>query len=217
MVVNFVIHQARQPDEISPFLLGNVSRPVLKGIELFLYQVCCSRRAITVVTMRSISLNSNDHLQAGVATPPASPSIERGAGRHDVPRAARHIPGHSFSVRGVAVGLLVGLIICFSNMYFGLQTGWVRYVDNPEQGSLADEHCPIQADRLRNQLYDNAFQSSRFRYFQGNITLPTISLQSCRKCTRSDSRWLHGYHAFRVRLCWSCTTCARLPVLLESC
>lgn len=32
--------------------------------------------------------------------------------------------GRSFTLRGILVGLLVGLVICFSNMYFGLQTGW---------------------------------------------------------------------------------------------
>lgn len=38
--------------------------------------------------------------------------------------AARLPAGRSFTLRGILVGLLVGLIICFSNMYFGLQTGW---------------------------------------------------------------------------------------------
>jgi hypothetical protein len=33
--------------------------------------------------------------------------------------------GQNFTVRGILVGLGVGLVICFSNMYFGLQTGWV--------------------------------------------------------------------------------------------
>ncbi|KAK3946219.1 OPT oligopeptide transporter protein-domain-containing protein [Diplogelasinospora grovesii] len=41
------------------------------------------------------------------------------------------ISGASFTVRGVAVGLLVGLVICFSNMYFGLQTGWVSTMTMP--------------------------------------------------------------------------------------
>jgi uncharacterized oligopeptide transporter (OPT) family protein len=41
------------------------------------------------------------------------------------------IEGRSFTFRGVAVGLLVGLIICFSNMYFGLQTGWVSTMTMP--------------------------------------------------------------------------------------
>ncbi|KAK0706714.1 OPT oligopeptide transporter protein-domain-containing protein [Lasiosphaeria miniovina] len=37
----------------------------------------------------------------------------------------------SFTWRGVGVGLLVGLVICFSNMYFGLQTGWVSTMTMP--------------------------------------------------------------------------------------
>ncbi|KAH8888169.1 OPT superfamily oligopeptide transporter [Thozetella sp. PMI_491] len=41
------------------------------------------------------------------------------------------IPGRSLTFRGVAVGLLVGLVICFSNMYFGLQTGWVSTMTMP--------------------------------------------------------------------------------------
>ncbi|KAL2015742.1 hypothetical protein VTK56DRAFT_4889 [Thermocarpiscus australiensis] len=41
------------------------------------------------------------------------------------------IPGRAFTARGVAVGLLVGLVICFSNMYFGLQTGWVSIMSMP--------------------------------------------------------------------------------------
>ncbi|ROT43353.1 OPT superfamily oligopeptide transporter [Sodiomyces alkalinus F11] len=41
------------------------------------------------------------------------------------------IEGESFTIRGVAVGLLVGLVICFSNMYFGLQTGWVSTMTLP--------------------------------------------------------------------------------------
>lgn len=40
-------------------------------------------------------------------------------------------PGRSFTVRGVLVGLVVGLVICFSNMYFGLQTGWVSTMTMP--------------------------------------------------------------------------------------
>ncbi|WYZ37428.1 hypothetical protein EsH8_II_000934 [Colletotrichum jinshuiense] len=41
------------------------------------------------------------------------------------------IHGHSFTLRGILVGLLVGLVICFSNMYFGLQTGWVSTMTMP--------------------------------------------------------------------------------------
>lgn len=41
------------------------------------------------------------------------------------------VEGHSFTLRGIAAGLLVGLVICFSNMYFGLQTGWVSMMTMP--------------------------------------------------------------------------------------
>src|SRR4051812_45072885 len=46
-------------------------------------------------------------------------------------RKSERIAGQSFTVRGVVVGLLVGLVICFSNMYFGLQTGWVSTMTMP--------------------------------------------------------------------------------------
>ncbi|KAG0651471.1 oligopeptide transporter [Hyphodiscus hymeniophilus] len=39
--------------------------------------------------------------------------------------------GQNFTTRGILVGLGVGLIICFSNMYFGLQTGWVSSMSMP--------------------------------------------------------------------------------------
>ena len=37
----------------------------------------------------------------------------------------------NFTWRGVTVGLLIGVIICFSNTYFGLQTGWVSGMAMP--------------------------------------------------------------------------------------
>ena len=37
----------------------------------------------------------------------------------------------NFTVRGVLVGLAIGVIICFSNTYFGLQTGWVSGMAMP--------------------------------------------------------------------------------------
>lgn len=39
--------------------------------------------------------------------------------------------GQNFTVRGVLVGLAIGVVICFSNMYFGLQTGWVSGMAMP--------------------------------------------------------------------------------------
>jgi OPT family oligopeptide transporter len=37
----------------------------------------------------------------------------------------------NFTLRGLIVGLLIGVIICFSNTYFGLQTGWVSGMAMP--------------------------------------------------------------------------------------
>ena len=39
--------------------------------------------------------------------------------------------GQNFTLRGVLVGLSIGVIICFSNTYFGLQTGWVSGMAMP--------------------------------------------------------------------------------------
>jgi OPT family oligopeptide transporter len=39
--------------------------------------------------------------------------------------------GQNFTLRGVLVGLAIGVIICFSNTYFGLQTGWVSGMAMP--------------------------------------------------------------------------------------
>ena len=51
---------------------------------------------------------------------------------HLLPAMAPPIPhGRSFTVRGVAVGLAVGTVICAANVYFGLQTGWVSIMSMP--------------------------------------------------------------------------------------
>ena len=39
--------------------------------------------------------------------------------------------GQNFTSRGILVGLAIGVIICFSNTYFGLQTGWVSGMTMP--------------------------------------------------------------------------------------
>lgn len=45
--------------------------------------------------------------------------------------ASHAAEGQNFTLRGILVGLGVGLVICFSNMYFGLQTGWVSSMSMP--------------------------------------------------------------------------------------
>jgi OPT family oligopeptide transporter len=44
---------------------------------------------------------------------------------------ALHGNDRNFTIRGILVGLAVGLIICFSNTFFGLQTGWVSSMSMP--------------------------------------------------------------------------------------
>jgi uncharacterized oligopeptide transporter (OPT) family protein len=45
--------------------------------------------------------------------------------------AQRASEPQNFTLRGVLVGLVIGIIICFSNTYFGLQTGWVSGMAMP--------------------------------------------------------------------------------------
>jgi OPT family oligopeptide transporter len=76
-----------------------------------------------------------------ISTPPStSPRDEASDGSDQLLRrrsdARRFIVNHAgegqnFTVRGILVGLGVGLVICFSNMYFGLQTGWVSSMSMP--------------------------------------------------------------------------------------
>lgn len=67
----------------------------------------------------------------------ASPIIDGSEGvdrtRHEQAqcKSAQAVEGKSFTWRGVLVGLAVGLLICFSNMYFGLQTGWISGMAMP--------------------------------------------------------------------------------------
>lgn len=58
---------------------------------------------------------------------------ESSRGRSDTRRflAERADEPQNFTARGVIVGLVIGVIICFSNMYFGLQTGWVSGMSMP--------------------------------------------------------------------------------------
>lgn len=55
----------------------------------------------------------------------ASSSMQQHA-RHNQPASAGAAGGGPvLTVRAIAAGLLVGSVLCFSNTYFGLQTGWV--------------------------------------------------------------------------------------------
>jgi len=45
--------------------------------------------------------------------------------------ASRASEPQNFTVRSLVVGTLIGVVICFSNTYFGLQTGWVSGMSMP--------------------------------------------------------------------------------------
>ncbi|OJD34197.1 oligopeptide transporter [Diplodia corticola] len=45
--------------------------------------------------------------------------------------AQRAAEPQNFTLRGILVGLAIGIVICFSNTYFGLQTGWVSSMAMP--------------------------------------------------------------------------------------
>ena len=45
--------------------------------------------------------------------------------------AERASSDSNFTIRGVVVGACIGIIICFSNTYFGLQTGWISGMPMP--------------------------------------------------------------------------------------
>ncbi|KAK3952969.1 oligonucleotide transporter [Pseudoneurospora amorphoporcata] len=62
---------------------------------------------------------------------PTSSSTSSGISLHPHSPPRPLIEGKSFTARAILVGLGVGLIICFSNMYFGLQTGWVSIMSMP--------------------------------------------------------------------------------------
>ena len=74
-------------------------------------------------------------------TPPSTSRRDEDSGSMEVLRrrrsdARRFIASHAsegqnFTLRGILVGLGVGLVICFSNMYFGLQTGWISSMSMP--------------------------------------------------------------------------------------
>jgi OPT family oligopeptide transporter len=76
-----------------------------------------------------------------MSTPPSTSRPDEGSDstaelrrRHSDARrfiASHASEGQNFTIRGILVGLGVGLVICFSNMYFGLQTGWVSSMSMP--------------------------------------------------------------------------------------
>ena len=78
---------------------------------------------------QSISHPSNSHSNDGPSDAVETQQRRRSEARRFI--ASHASEGQNFTTRGILVGLGVGLIICFSNMYFGLQTGWVSSMSMP--------------------------------------------------------------------------------------
>ena len=47
----------------------------------------------------------------------------RGTGGEEHPDGERASP--EFTGKAVVIGLAIGCLLCFTNLYFGLQTGWI--------------------------------------------------------------------------------------------
>lgn len=60
----------------------------------------------------------------------ANPGETQRSAAQDVLISRGSEPQH-FTLRGLLVGLGIGVVICFSNTYFGLQTGWVSGMTMP--------------------------------------------------------------------------------------
>ncbi|KAL8910160.1 MAG: hypothetical protein Q9171_004538 [Xanthocarpia ochracea] len=58
-------------------------------------------------------------------------STEEDMGEVDEPQTFLDEQAQNFTLRGLSVGLAIGVIICFSNTYFGLQTGWISGMTMP--------------------------------------------------------------------------------------
>lgn len=71
-------------------------------------------------------LLSQDHQQADISRTRSDHGCYAASSSND-----SALDGTNFTFRGVLVGCLIGIIICFSNTYFGLQTGWVSGMAMP--------------------------------------------------------------------------------------
>ncbi|PVI00331.1 oligopeptide transporter-like protein [Periconia macrospinosa] len=75
-------------------------------------------------------IDDRDHTPENTQRAPVSRNASQGS-RNRKYLADRASEPQNFTLRGVLVGLAIGVVICFSNMYFGLQTGWVSGMAMP--------------------------------------------------------------------------------------
>ena len=97
-----------------------------------------SRSTAASSTYRAIR-NDDGSSPSPSPSPSREPSIHQGRLSRDAQRyqqaenffVERAYADTHFTVRGVVTGLVIGIIVCFSNTYFGLQTGWVSGMAMP--------------------------------------------------------------------------------------
>lgn len=77
----------------------------------------------TISSNREDPQNRDEQFESLIEDPHQIDTQSIPAGRTDEPQ--------NFTLRGILVGLAIGVVICFSNMYFGLQTGWVSGMAMP--------------------------------------------------------------------------------------
>src|SRR5277367_5105851 len=65
------------------------------------------------------------HLSSDAPLLPSDPLAE------DPTPIVPFVEGQHLTPRAVAVGLIIGTLACFSNSYFGLQTGWISMMSLP--------------------------------------------------------------------------------------
>jgi OPT family oligopeptide transporter len=77
-----------------------------------------------------VDYNQRNHELHDADDAPPSRNGSRASGERSF-LAERATQPQNFTLRGVLCGLAIGVAICFSNMYFGLQTGWVTGMAMP--------------------------------------------------------------------------------------
>lgn len=89
------------------------------------------------ISISSSSSSSSPTTRPPPHSPPQTTQATLSKSRSDhacygsIPDQDAAFDGTNFTLRGLLVGTAIGVIICFSNTYFGLQTGWVSGMAMP--------------------------------------------------------------------------------------
>lgn len=136
-MTTFIIHSHPQWPQLLHFWFTFARRECARGL-ISHEKVDSEAIALTNITMApdrgSASSSAYEAIPNLSAEDDSPESVTQEARRQSEARrfiASHAAEGQNFTARGILVGLGVGLIICFSNMYFGLQTGWISSMSMP--------------------------------------------------------------------------------------